>query len=71
MRAAELFALTLGACASHLKALEQRAECHASLQDLDAAIADWELLGRRATVDAATKKAPMHLLVVLCAHYSS
>ena len=30
--AAQLFTRTLGACPSHLKALEQRAECHASLQ---------------------------------------
>ena len=30
--AAQLFTRTLGACPAHLKALEQRAECHASLQ---------------------------------------
>ena len=30
--AAQLFTRTPGACPSHLKALEQRAECHASLQ---------------------------------------
>ena len=47
----------------HLKALEQRAECHASLHDLDSAIADWELLGRSAAVEAATKKMAAKRLV--------
>lgn len=47
----------------HLKALEQRAECHASLHDLDSAIADWELLGRSAAVEAATKKTAAKRLV--------
>ena len=47
----------------HLKALEQRAECHASLQDLDSAIADWELLGRSAAVEAVTKKMAAKRLV--------
>lgn len=48
----------------HQRALEQRAECHVSLFDLETAVADWEALGRPASgADAAAKKAATRRIV--------
>ena len=63
VQAAGLFTATLGAHAAHQKALEQRAECHASLHDLDSAIADWEAVGALPTADGEAKKAATRRLV--------
>ena len=65
VQAASLFTATLDQCGgTHQRALEQRAECHASLLDLDAAIADWEALSRASSgADAAAKKAATRRIV--------
>lgn len=56
-RAVGLFSRVLGTDATHQRALDQRAACHASLQDLDSAVADLqELTGAHsAAVDQATR----------------